>query len=410
MTTSKKEDLQHMAVTELKRYKLRMHILRTLYKKGMQPASTLAKKTNVSLPTVRAVLDDLIRDKIVWASGVGDSIGGRKPVIYSLEKDSHFILAVEMGHYVAKATIVDCLNDNRTSVHEFETNIDDPELEIKLEKTLDKLLREAGLSKDRITAIGIGMPGLIDADNGVNRTIRDQSAQHVRERIFRHIKVRTLVENDARMQALGEFVFGKAKNTMNTLVVNWNWGLGLGMILSGEIFRGANGCAGEFSHIRITENGKLCECGKRGCLQTIAGARSLLNMAHEEVRKGTISQLTKLFSARAHEMTPADIINCAKKGDELSISLLNNLSTNLGWGLSILIQIYNPEKIILNGPLAKGDQYVLIPIQQAINQYCLTSISDHISIETSDLGENSGLQGVAVMVFQKIFRDKSLEM
>jgi len=410
MTPSKKLDPGNMAVTELKRYRLRMHILKTLYKKGMQSASSLTKKTSVSLPTVRAVLDELIREKIVLASGVGDSIGGRKPVVYSLDRDAYFVLAVEMGHYSARATIVDCLNRNRSSIREFESNIDDPDLERKLENELQILLKESDLGKDRIAAIGIGMPGLIDSVNGVNKTIRNLSAQHIGERITRHLGIRTLIENDARMQALGEFVFGKAKNTMNSLVVNWSWGLGLGMILNGEIYKGANGCAGELSHIRITENGTLCECGKRGCLQTIAGARYLLNMAREEVRKGTISQLTRLFAADPQEMTTDDIISCAKKGDELAISLLNTLSTNLGWGLSILIQLYNPEQIILNGPLARGDQYVLIPIQQALNQYCLRTISEHVRIEISELGENSGLQGVAVSAFHRLFRDKSLEI
>ncbi|MEN6456140.1 MAG: ROK family transcriptional regulator [Prolixibacteraceae bacterium] len=409
MSPNRKIDPSNMAVTELKRYKLRIHILKTLYKKGMQSSSSLTKKTNVSLPTVRSVLNDLIKEKIVSASGIGDSIGGRKPVIYSLEKDAYFVLAVEMGHYTAKATIVDCLNNHRAGVQEFETNIDDPELEMKLEKVLDILLQEAGLSKDKLSAVGVAMPGLIDSDHGINKTIKDPEAQNIGERLSTHFRIRTFIENDARMQALGEFVLGKAKNAMNTLVVNWSWGLGLGVILNGEIYKGANGCAGEFSHIRITENGNLCECGKRGCLQTIAGARHLLNMAREEVQKGTISQLTKLFGAKPQEMNPADIINCAKKGDELSISLLNVLSTNVAWGLSILIQIYNPEQIVLNGPMAKGGQYILIPIQQAINQYCLTNISEHVRIEISDLGEHSGLQGVSVMVFHKLFRDKSLE-
>lgn len=410
MAALKKADLQNMAVPELKRYKLRMHILKALYKRGMQSASSLTKKTNVSLPTVKAVLDDLIKENVVSASGIGDSIGGRKPVIYSLEKDAFFVLAVEIGHYTASAVVVDCLNNRRTGVREIETNIDDPELEKKLERILDALLQEADLSKDKLSAMGIGMPGLIDSDRGINRTIKNPEAQHIGERLSKYFNIRTFIENDARMQALGEFVLGKAKNALNTLVVNWSWGLGLGVIVNGEIYKGANGCAGEFSHIRIAENGKLCECGKRGCLQTIAGARHLLNMAREEVQKATISQLTKLFAVNPQEMTPADIINCAKKGDELSISLLNAVSTNLAWGLSILIQLYNPEQIVLNGPLAKAGQYVLMPIQQAINQYCLTSISEHIRIEISELGEHSGLQGVSVMVFHKLFRDKSLEL
>jgi predicted NBD/HSP70 family sugar kinase len=135
-----------------------------------------------------------------------------------------------------------------------------------------------------------------------------------------------------------------------------------------------------------------------------------MSTAREEVQKGTISMLTQRFASKPHEMTPADIINCAKQGDELSISLLNMLSTNLAWGLSILIQLYNPEKIVLSGPLAMAEKYVLIPIQQAINQYCLTSISEHVRFEISDLIDHSGLRGMAVNLFHRIFRDRSLEI
>ena len=404
------KNLGSMAISELKRYKLRMHIIRILYKKGSQPASVFSKKLNVSLPTTRSILDDLIHEKIVCTSGIGDSKGGRKPVIFSLNEDAFYIMAIEVGHYKAKAIIVNSLNMEKTGVKEVETNIDDPDLEKKLKQAFLELLPEAQISKNKIEAIGISMPGLIDSEKGINHTIKKQEFREIGTRLSEYFGIRTYIENDARMQALGEFVFGKARNTKNTMVLNWNWGIGLGMILNGDIFRGSVGFAGEFSHIRVVENGNLCDCGKRGCLQTIAGARHLLDMACEEVRKGTISQLTTMFGEDPEKMGPDDIINCAHKGDELSISLLNKISTRLAWGLSILIQLYNPELIMLNGPLAKAGQFILIPIRQALNQYCLQNISEKVRIEISDLGEHSGLKGVTVMVFQKIFKDQSVEI
>lgn len=403
-------DLSNLPIPELKRYKLRMHILRSLHKKDMQTAATLAKKTNVSLPTIRSVLDELINQGIISTSGTGDSSGGRKPLVYSLRDDAFFVVAIEIGHFRSKACIVDCHNKNRTKILEFETHIDDPELEEKIDDALVSLLKEAGLERRKITAAGIGMPGLIDSTNGINRTIKDSAAQAIRDRIARRIQIRTVIENDARMQALGEFMFGKAKNTQNTLVITWNWGLGLGIIVNGEIYKGANGCSGEFSHIRMVENGTLCECGKRGCLQTIAGAKHLTEMAREEIARNTASQLTKAFKEKTNELTPQDIVRLAKKGDDLCISLLNKLSTSLGWGLSILIQLYNPEMIVLSGPLVAAGPYVLIPVQQAINHYCLNDISGSVRIEASDLGEQSGLKGISVMVFNRLFRDKSLEL
>ena len=409
MVLHKKEDTEKMAISELKRYKLRMQIILYLYKKPPQSAATLSKKTHVSLPTVRSILDDLIEEKVVCISGMGDSEGGRRPVLYSHSDDAYYIMAVEFGHFKAKAVILNSLNKNLTAIHEFSTNINDPQLEDQLEAVFNLLLTEAGLGRSKIVAIGMSMPGLIDSEKGINRTIKNTEDRDIKKRVHERFNIPVYVENDARMQALGEFVFGKAKNTKNTLVINWNWGLGLGMILNGQLYQGSNGSAGEFSHIRISQEGKLCECGKQGCLQTIASTQVLLETAQEEVKKGAVSQLTSLFSKDPSKIGVPDIVKSAKNGDELSISLLNKLSTKLAWGLSILIQIYNPELIVLNGPLTNAGKYILMPIQQTLNQYCLENILSHVKIEISEMGENSGLLGVAVMVFQKLFRDKSAD-
>ena len=407
MVLHKKADTDKMPISELKRYKLRMQIILYLYQKSPQSAASLSKKTHVSLPTVRSILDDLISEKTVCISGVGASKGGRRPVLYSHAEDVFHIMVVEFGHYRAKALLLNSLNKKVTTIHEYETNSDDPLLEDHMEEIFRQLLKESGLSKDQILAIGVSMPGLIDAENCINRTIKKTEDRLIKQRLTNRFHIPVYIENDARMQALGEFVFGKAKNTKNTLVLNWNWGLGLGIILDGQIYQGSNGSAGEFSHIRISPEGRLCECGKQGCLQTIASTRNLLEMAMEEVGKGAVSQLTTLFSDDPQQIKVSDIINCARKGDELAISLLNQISTKLGWGLSILIQLFNPELIVLNGPLTKADKYILIPIQQTLNQYCLENILNNVKIEISEMGDNSGLKGVSVMVFQKIFRDKS---
>ncbi|MHA7110089.1 ROK family transcriptional regulator [Sunxiuqinia elliptica] len=410
MVQLKKEDTEKMAISELKRYKLRMQILLNLYKKHPQSASALSKKNHVSLPTVRSILDELINEGVVQVAGIGDSQGGRRPILYCHADNAYCIMAVEIGHYKAKAVILNSLNKELTSIIEYTTDIDDPNLENKTNEVFQTLLQEAGISKDKVIATGISMPGLIDSKKGVNRTIKNANQQNVQKRLVSVLQMPVIIENDARMQALGEFVFGKAKKTKNTLVINWSWGLGLGMILNGQIYHGSSGTAGEFSHIRMIPNGKLCECGKQGCLQTIASARPLIDMAQQQIKEGAISQLTSRFAKKPEEVTVKDIINCAKKGDELSISLLNEISKKFGWGLSILIQLYNPELIVLNGPLAEAQQYVLVPIQQSINQYCLENIQNNVKIEISEIGEQFGLKGVAVMVFHRIFRDKSIDI
>lgn len=394
---------QNAALSELKRHNLRMQTIRLLYKKSPQSAAYIGKKLNISIPTVRSILGELIEESVAHITGTGDSSGGRKPVLYSLAGNAFYILSVEMQHYKARAVLVDSLNEMKSSIAEFDTNIDDPDFIPKLDTAFHQLITDSGVDRSKVSAIGICMPGLIDPINGINRTIKDPKRQEIAEQVSHHFKLKTYIENDARMQTLGEFVFGKAHHTKNTLVVNWSWGLGLGIICNGEIYQGSNGCSGEFSHIRMMEEGDLCECGKRGCLQTIAGAKKLVQMAIAEIEAGTISQLTNAYRGKTETLTVDAIIQSAMNGDEMSIGLVNNLSKNLAWGLSILIQLYNPELILLNGPLAAPKQYLLITIQQALHQYCLESILSNVKIEISELEANAGLKGTAVMVFRSIF-------
>lgn len=405
MTQSKNEITESMPMSEFKRYKQRMHILRLLYKKGELSASSLSKKINISLPTTRTLLDELIRQEVICPSGPGKSIGGRKPQIYTLSGDSCFVLAIELGHYKANAVISNSQNKWVTPVTEFETNINDPQIEQKIELVFTGLLQSAAISKSKIKAIGISMPGLIDSENGLNKTIQLHELRPIARRISEHFGITVFIENDARMQALGEFEFGAARNTQNSLVINWSWGLGLGIIGNGKIYNGSTGNSGELSHIRLQEEGDLCECGKRGCFQTIAGARRLVEMARKEISRGTISQLSTQFGHNPEQLTPDNIIDCARQGDELSINLLNQIGTRLAWGLSILIQLHNPELIVLNGQLSRAGQYVLIPIRQALNQYCLQNILENVRIEFSEAGAYAGLKGVTAMVYNRLFVD-----
>lgn len=405
MISNKTEIPESMPMSERKRFKQRMHILRLLYKKGALSASSLSKKINISLPTTRTLLDELIRQEVICPSGTGKSIGGRKPQIYTLAGDSCFVLAIELGHYKANAVISNSQNQWLTPVFQFETTINDSSIEQKIELVFNELLRSSAISKSKIEAIGISMPGLIDSENGLNKTIQSPKLRAIAQRISEYFGIQVFIENDARMQALGEFEFGAARNTQNSLVINWSWGLGLGMVLNGKIYNGASGNSGELSHIRLLEEGDLCECGKRGCFQTIAGARSLVEMAREEIAHGTISQLTTMFGAKPEQLTPDTIIDCAQKGDELSIHLLNRIGTRLAWGLSILIQLHNPELIVLNGPLSRAGQYVLMPIRQALNQYCLQNILENVRVEFSEAGEYAGLKGVTAMVYNRLFVD-----
>lgn len=388
---------------ELKRYRQRKKILNLLYRNGEMSGTEVGKKIGVSLPTALSSLHDLVDLKLVENRGYGTSNGGRKPILFGLKKDSLFIVACELGRYEGKITVYNGNNQSVTPILHFDASIDDTDLVKKICDNAIELIHKHSINEEKIYGVGLIMPGLVDEKSGINFTIKNRKYRNVKERLEKALGKSVYVNNDARMQAYGEFIFGKAKGYKNALIVNWSWGIGLGMIINGNLFNGATGFAGELSHIKVVEHGDLCICGKRGCLETVSSAHILVNTARDAIKKGTISQLTEKFRNRLNELVPEDIIKAAKAGDELSISLLNKVGLALGRGLSITIQLFNPDIIVLGGPISRARQYVLAPIQQSLNQYCLEQIYSSTKIVISDGWEHAGLMGVTAMVFQKLF-------
>ena len=389
---------------ELKKYRLKKKILGLLYHHTLSGTS-ISSKIGVSFPTALTLLNELSELTFVETFGMGVSSGGRIPNMYWLSENSIFVVACELGRYMAKMTIFNAHNQPVTAILEFETNIDDNDLADKIYLNAKKLTEEYGINENRIYGIGVNMPGLIDEINGINHTIKNAEYRNVKERLEDRFGKFVYINNDARMQAYGEYIFGKAKGHSNAVIINWSWGIGMGMILNGKLYNGSSGFAGELSHTKFVDDGDLCICGKRGCLETIGSSNFLIHNAVREINENVVSQLTVAFKNRIQELQPEDIINAAKSGDEYAISLLNKIGLAVGKGLSFTIQLLNPEIIVLGGVISKANRFILTPIQQAINKYCLEQISSNVKIVISDNWEKSGLLGVSAMLFQHIFSE-----
>lgn len=335
--------------------------------------------------------------------GTGESQGGRKPLMFCLAENSIYVVACEIERYCGKINIYDSHNKPLTSMVKFATNIDDDMLVEKIYHHIQLLYDSSGIDQDHVMGLGIAMPGLIDKEAGINYTIKNKLNRNIKEQLENKFGKLVYVNNDARMQAYGEFIFGAAKGHDNAIVVNWSWGVGLGIIIDGKLYDGASGFSGELSHIQVVDDGNLCICGKRGCLETVTSAYVIVQDAIKGINENQVSQLTEQFRNRTIELKPEDIISAAKMGDEFSIHLLHQVGLALGKGLSITIQLINPEVIVLGGPISAANQFVLNPIQQSLNKYCLEQINSNTKIVLSDIWEQSGLLGVRAMLYQKLF-------
>ena len=198
-----------------------------------------------------------------------------------------------------------------------------------------------------------------------------------------------------------EKVFGVVKDEKDVLFVNLGRGLGIGMMLDDKLYYGKTGFAGEFGHIPLFDNEVLCHCGKKGCLETEASGISLEKMMVERMQAGETSVLTKQWK-EGKEILVYDIIKAANSDDVLSISLISEIAEKLGRGVGVLINLLNPELVVVGGSLSLVGDYLMLPLKTAINKYSLSLVSKDTRFKLSKLGDNASVIGVAMLIRAKI--------
>lgn len=380
-------------------------LINLLYNHGCSTAPSLSKKLKISLPTCINLLNDLLQSGYIQNFGTGESNGGRKPNLYGLPKDCFYILVCDIARYEASLTICNIYNSFIVPPVKIKTDIDDPELVDKLYQAAHTLMAENQIPDKKLIGVGVDMPGLIDSVSGINYTIKDENYRHVSKAIENRFHKPVFIDNDARMHGYGEVKFGVAKGKKNAVIIHWSWGLGLAIYLNGQLYSGHNGFAGEFSHIPMVDNGEVCICGKRGCLETVASSNAIMKLVGEGIKKGSVSTMLAEFRHNPEAITPETVIEWARKGDEFCISILYEIGRAMGKGLSYLIQVLNPEIIVLSGPVSKARQYILSPIQQSINLLCLEKISKNTSVVVSSMGDQTALLGLAATLFNTLLNE-----
>ena len=376
-------------------------LTRHLYFKRMLSCAELSILTNKSLPFTTKFLNELIADGSVLENGFANSTGGRRAQTYSLKPDLNYIVAVAMDQLVTKIGILDMHNNLIGEVGKTDLVLkNNPQSLQQLREVLVKHINQSGIAKEKILGIGIGMPGFVDVKKGLNYMFLPSQNESIVSFIREQIDIPVLIDNDSSLIGLAEQRLGDARHHKNVMVINIGWGVGLGMILDGKLFRGNNGFAGEFSHIPVfKDNQKICSCGKTGCLETETSLIAIIEKAIAGLKRGRMSVLKDLSLEKAGESINA-IMEAASRGDTFAVELFSEAGYNLGLGIAILITLLNPELIVLSGTGAAAGKLWLAPIQQAINEHCIPKISEDTQIKISTLGQSTDLIGAAALVME----------
>ena len=302
----------------------RREIIKLLYFDKKLSCNNLSEKINKSLPLVTKIINELVKEGVVVENGYAVSTGGRRPITYSIQADKAYILSVAMDQFVTRMVIMDMHNNYVTDVKSIELQLlNNTHAPSFLTKSIEELLANSTIDRGKIIGIGIGMPGFVNSQKGTNHTfLQDERISNIGQYIGGVTNLPVYIDNDSSLIALAELRFGSARNKKNAMVINAGWGVGLGLILNGELFRGTNGFAGEFSHIPLFNNDKLCSCGKSGCLETETSLLVVIEKVRYALQSGKPSFIKNLPEEN-FEQAWQMIVVAAMKGDKMSIELLS---------------------------------------------------------------------------------------
>ncbi|WP_051084318.1 ROK family transcriptional regulator [Segetibacter koreensis] len=387
-----------------KNQQLKKKIIKYLYYSDTLSVAELCLKADKSLPVISKFLNELIEEGLITETGYAASSGGRRPLTYAIVPNLLYVVSVSMDQYVSRIAIMNLKNSFVTPVEEFELPLTkNPDASFVLAEKIEEVITNSGIPKNKIAGVGIGMPGFVDAKKGINYTFLSVPGKNVTEYMSEKIGLPVFIDNDSRLIALAELRFGAARNKTNVMVLNVGWGVGLGMILNGELFKGHNGFAGEFSHIPLFTNSILCSCGKTGCLETETSLMVVIKKVQEGLRGGRMSVLKDVAMEHFEQAIEA-IMNAAKEGDQFAAELFSETGYKIGRGVAILIHLFNPETVILSGRGSLAGKIWQAPIQQALNEHCIPRLAMNTNIEISTLGYHAELIGAAALVMENFER------
>ncbi|WP_069658308.1 ROK family protein [Arcticibacter eurypsychrophilus] len=386
-------------ITTSKNQQLRLDILRKVYYKDCVSLTELSKLTSKSLPVITSAVNEIITEGYLIEHGLAPSTGGRRPAMFLFNKEKpRYVVSVAMDQLVSRIAIYDLSKQCIYPIQNIKLNpFEDKEGLTKLISFIDSHISKSGLNRDHILGIGVGMPGFVNSDKGINESFFFTERISLRDYLSSQIKLPVYIDNDSCLIAQAELRFGAGIGIKELMVVNIGWGTGLGMIVNGQIFKGHSGYAGEFSHIPLSQSNNLCSCGKRGCLEVETSVLTMVSKAKAAIHDGAESIMSELF--QDPDDLPGDgFLKAAGKGDPLALSILAESAFQLGKGLSTLIHIMNPERIVLSGRGAVVGKMFLPAIQQAIYEFSIPKIAEQTTLVVSDLGNEAELIGAASLV------------
>ncbi|MEL5894413.1 ROK family transcriptional regulator [Bacteroides sp. GD17] len=371
---------------------------------GSSTITDLSKELDLSIPTVTKFISEMYEDGYINDYGKLETSGGRHPNLYGLNPESGYFIGVDIKKFAINIGIINFKGD----MMELKMNIpykfeNTPEAMEELCRLISSFIKKTKLDTEKILNISINISGRVNPESGYSFSQFNFSEQPLAEVLTEKIGYPVCIDNDTRAMTYGEYLQGCVKGEKNVIFVNVSWGLGIGIIIDGKVYTGKSGFSGEFGHVNVFDNEILCHCGKKGCLETEASGSALHRILLERIKNGESSILSNRINIKEAPLTLDEIIAAVNKEDLLCIEIVEEIGQKLGKQIAGLINIFNPEMVIIGGTLSLTEDYIIQPIKTAVRKYSLNLVNKDSVIMTSKLKDKAGIVGACMLARSRMF-------
>ncbi|MGW6705271.1 ROK family transcriptional regulator [Streptomyces sp. NPDC054956] len=364
-------------------------VVRAVRLAGSLTQAEIARSTGLSAATVSNIVRELKEAGTVEVTDT--SAGGRRARSVSLSGDAGIVIGVDFGHTHLRVAVGNLAHQVLAEESE-PLDVDASWVDgfDRAEALVGRLIEGIGVGRDKVIGVGLGVPGPIDVESGTlgsTAILPGWAGINPREELSRRLGVPVYVDNDANLGALGELVWGSGRGVKDLAYIKVASGVGAGLVINGQIYRGPGGTAGEIGHITLDESGPVCRCGNRGCLETFAAARYVLPL---------------LQSSHGPELTMERVVELAREGDPGCRRVITDVGRHIGSGVASLCNLLNPSRVVLGGSLADAGELVLAPIRESVGRYAIPSAARQLSVLTGSLGGRAEVLGALALVLSEM--------
>jgi glucokinase-like ROK family protein len=370
----------------------------------------LARQLGLTRAAVTTIISDLIEQGLVREAEDAPTAGGRKPIMLEINSQRGLVIGIDIGATHASLLMTDF---STSAIDEIEISLDirsgpDACLPV-IDAQLRGLLEKNRLELSDIQAIGIGVPGPVVAEAGIVSAppiMPGWDRYPIRSHLDSMWNRPISLNNDAELGALGEWAQGAGRGERHLAYIKVGTGIGAGLLLNGKIYGGVTGSAGEIGHVTIRDDGPLCNCGNRGCLEALAGGQAIAEKAKAAIRSGRRTQISTLSSLE--KVSAKEVALAARMGDLVAQQIMSEAGSYLGIAIASLVNLFNPGMVVIGGGVAQMGDLLLEPIRKAVQERSLRSASQAVRITAALLGRRSSSMGAVVQALN-IALDKFTE-